>query len=734
MIRRGCPSPLWPWIVSILVAATLLMRFVVLGERPVMHDESLFAYYAYVFFDTGRYTHLPVLHGPTLILASGALFAVFGDSIAVARAFIAVASLVMLAATLALVPRRYRLWFAPLLITSPVLLYYSRFLRDDILFSAVLMVGMAGFTVALSPRHGPGLGVKAACAALGMFMFVALSGIMENAAFVYATGATFLLLLAAQRGLRRTFRKRRQATASSAEAGSSSKVASLPPSLSPSAVQRSAVRNRRIEGAGWTAGVLLGLAYLAFVYGITLGPSFQDQARRAVAGDAPGTLHAIHLEKLDLTWSEQANVTVRLMGDSWRNAKESWDYWMGQHKQHRISGPSHYYLPILLTYELPICLLLVAGLVRDAFFRKRRAAVYGAAGALWVALWLLWRLVSTNFAPEWLVGLERFLHLAPDASALTLGLVITPVLVWSILSLRERRVLAAWMGWWLACSLFQYSVAGEKVPWLAIHITLPLYLTVVWLWAPRLRRLGRKGNGVAVVAVLGIVAAASLLALRNDIPLIGSRAADPAERIVYNHTTPWLHQSLESRLALWKTMQDTVPLKERRVVMVGHGVWPAVWYVRHLSYQLVEENQKLLGVREGTDLVIGTPEQVAPLREGAQAALYMAHPGSLRDAWVETWPDAARWAQRAHRAQGAQETQGAQRSQVTQRAQGAVRGLPAGATASPPGEGALPPVESDRNLLGSSTAKLWRYYWSRELWTPRSGFPILVVEPVLARH
>ena len=402
---------------------------------------------------------------------------------------------------------------------------------------------MAGFAAALSRRHGPG--VRAACAALGMFMFVALAGIMENAVFAYATGATFLLLLAA-RGWR-----------------------------------QSAVRIRWIVGAGWAAGLLLGLAYLAFVYGITLGPSYQDAARRAAAGDAPNTpsVSATALGKPDLTGIEQAEVTARLMADSWRNVKASWDYWMGQHEQHRIAGPSDYYLPILLIYELPICLLLVVGLVwdacvrdaslRSAFFRKRRATVYVAACASWVVLWLLWKLVSAYGAPAWLAALERFLHLAPDASALTLGLVITPVLVWSMLSLREGRVLAAWMGWWLACSLFQYSVAGEKVPWLAVHIALPLYLTVVWLWAPRLRRLGHKGNGAAVAVVMGIVAAASLLALRNDIPLIGSRSADPAERIVYNHTTPWLHQAIETRVALWKTMQDTVPLKERRVVLVG---------------------------------------------------------------------------------------------------------------------------------------------------------------------
>ena len=82
MNERRCRAPGRSWAAaSILAAMALVLRLVTLGDRPVMHDESMFAYYAYVFFDTGRYTHLPILHGPTLMLASGALFAIFGDSI-----------------------------------------------------------------------------------------------------------------------------------------------------------------------------------------------------------------------------------------------------------------------------------------------------------------------------------------------------------------------------------------------------------------------------------------------------------------------------------------------------------------------------------------------------------------------------------------------------------------------------------------------------------------------------
>ena len=113
-----------------LLALFVVPRFVLLETRPVIHDESLFSYYALIFHDRSHYTHIPMLHGPALMLALGTVFSVFDDTIAVGRAFIAVCSLVALGLLLALAPARTRWWLAPLLATSPVLLYFSRFARN----------------------------------------------------------------------------------------------------------------------------------------------------------------------------------------------------------------------------------------------------------------------------------------------------------------------------------------------------------------------------------------------------------------------------------------------------------------------------------------------------------------------------------------------------------------------------------------------------------------------------
>ena len=165
-------------------------RFVDLDERAVHHDESLACFYAW---DTGvngnRLVHMPLMHGPLMMLTTAGVFRIFGDSMANARALIAVCSLVALLAGCFIWPRRWRWWLAPLLFLSPILLFYSRFMREEMFYNAFAMVGVLGVTRALDGRAADS--ARAAWLALGISSLLTLLAIKENALFIYATAGTF---------------------------------------------------------------------------------------------------------------------------------------------------------------------------------------------------------------------------------------------------------------------------------------------------------------------------------------------------------------------------------------------------------------------------------------------------------------------------------------------------------------------------------------------------------------
>ena len=690
MKRLSRPTPLALLVAAALAVLTIVPRLIVLGDKPLMHDESLFAYYAYLTLD-GHYTHMPILHGPVLMLVAGKLFKIFGDSIAVGRAFVAVTTFFGLAAATMLLPRRNRWWLAPLLISSPVMLYYSRFFRDDMFFNAVLMVGMLGLVHRIKRRPGSAL-----AGLVGPACIVFLLAIMENALFPYASAVTFVLVWLLLRRFRserwsalrpwprkplREYKPPAPAKASPrsrrrrrGEAYLNNSFATIvgdnppPEDASPVAPTSGAsaaspfvpffasLRLPRplrwlLENLDWIAGLIIGVTLVLIAYGITSDP------------------HQFH---------------------PLLNMKASWDYWSAQHKEHRIQGPVHYYLPILVTYELPILLAIGVGLAWDAMQRRMRAALYGGTAALWCVLWGLWRLpvyahpfspssvpnprdwthpLNTAVPPHWMKGAMDFLHVEPNSSMLVLGLLIVPLLVWAMLSLKEHRPLAAWMGWWAACSLFQYSSAGEKVPWLAVHIMMPLYLTLGWLWAPRLRRFGPRAKALALAWVL----LAFIIAARNDVHLIGDRMASPRERLIYNHTTPDFDRLCKTTLANWQRKSDRIPLAKRKVVMIDDAIlggpsWPGFWYFRHCNYIFLSGPQDR--IQPGADLEFGAKTVMEPLLKKIDPDVWYAHQLPLRDAWIETWPDKDPW------------------------------------------------------------SAWWRYYWLRETWNPTGTFDLIALEPI----
>ena len=56
--------------------------------------------------------------------------------------------------------------------------------------------------------------------------------------------------------------------------------------------------------------------------------------------------------------------------------------------------------------------------------------------------------------------------------------------------------------------------------------------------------------------------------------------------MVYVHTPSKLDQYIKNRLERWKQAEDTIPLKQRRVLLVADTGWPGLWYFRLCSYDI----------------------------------------------------------------------------------------------------------------------------------------------------
>ncbi|MDA1189421.1 MAG: TIGR03663 family protein [Chloroflexi bacterium] len=139
-------SPRTQDLLMILVLAGLAfgMRIWDVGSRALHHDESLHAYFSWVYYDGRGFFHNPLMHGPFQFEANAGLFLLFGASDVTARLLY-----VIFGTVLVFLPWFFRerlgrlgaLAASVMLVFSPALLYYSRFARNDILM-AVWVLGL----------------------------------------------------------------------------------------------------------------------------------------------------------------------------------------------------------------------------------------------------------------------------------------------------------------------------------------------------------------------------------------------------------------------------------------------------------------------------------------------------------------------------------------------------------------------------------------------------------------
>lgn len=635
----------------LFTAALLASRGCGLASKPLHHDESLFGYYSYYFAATGYYEYDPVLHGPLLIELTAGVFRLLGDSDLTLRLVPLVCGLLLFSLLLALRPwlgRKGTSLALLLLLVSPNLCYYSRFLRNDVLFLMLTLANLVAIAYALRSNRAWPL-------VLWPISFALLLSTKENIVFLAASQVGFALLWIALDD-RRIAERHAAGEPRVLTAGERGVHAlkllnvslilwcivawvyalyirprmhlghwALPlwligvptTAIFLDAIMRATRRNP--DGVGlisrlyerfhcdrywWIAGFALMVAVLYFCYSICLS---QPQPLLSLAGRAVG-------------------------------------YWWGEHASERLGGPFHSYAPQLLLYEIPALGIVLLALVRDwmqnARARRMELGLWLMVG-LAVGASVLWSLAPRPgeesvviqgplswSAYEWLSrqldSHWSYLHLRTIGELFWAASVAYWGMIWTVRSVRRGRLVRGWFIFWTATSYLFYGYAGEKVPWLALHVLLPLWLLAAVLWKEWSETCADRRRRGFVTALLWALLAWNAW---QTFVLCFAHPTNPAEIAIFNHTRPSAQHHARELVDWIETGRVSEP---SHVVVHGEASWPLTWYLRRSGDVRFESDVYLPSPTD--EVVLGDPwmeGRSSMLRHDFRGTLF-----ELRSSWV----------------------------------------------------------------------------------------------------
>ena len=129
------------WAVLLIVA--VLSRTMGLGDRAMSHDESLHAVYSWQLYDGRGFQHQPMMHGPLKFILDAGMFFLFGVNDWSARIQVALFGILMIWLVWLMRPwlGKTGAFLTALMFTiSPALLYHSRYIRDEVMLCALLIL------------------------------------------------------------------------------------------------------------------------------------------------------------------------------------------------------------------------------------------------------------------------------------------------------------------------------------------------------------------------------------------------------------------------------------------------------------------------------------------------------------------------------------------------------------------------------------------------------------------
>jgi len=154
-----------------IVVLALAARLFALGARVAHQDEARVAYWAYRYAESGVYWYRPIVHGPFLTVVNSYVFQTLGASDFTMRLVPALVGGLLPASAL-LFRGRLRdsetVALAALLGANPLLLYFSRFYRNDLLLAGFMLVAVGFFVRAYDHRRPAALYAGTAAFALAV--------------------------------------------------------------------------------------------------------------------------------------------------------------------------------------------------------------------------------------------------------------------------------------------------------------------------------------------------------------------------------------------------------------------------------------------------------------------------------------------------------------------------------------------------------------------------------------
>jgi uncharacterized protein (TIGR03663 family) len=456
----------------LIAGAAAFTRLMNLGIRAMSHDESMHAYYSYLLYDAGAYQHDPALHGPLLFHLNALVYFLVGDSDFTARIVPALSGIALILTLYAF--RRYlgrwgALCAAFLVLISPSILFYSRYLVIDSFVVLASLTWTYGAFRYLEEQRPQWLYLVVTSMALSVTA-------KENAFIFGATVGAFFAALAIAQKLTRTAPFRRSPAADL----SVLMFTLVLPFTAPAIHLLLGWGNAVFTFQGGLSRSLWLVASMAAAAVVIAWLWFgRARSRTVESGCLDFRLWAALMASF---WLVQLVLFTTFLTNFGRGFSSgiigSLAYWFEQHGVRRGGAPWFYYLVIGSLYEFLPMLLAACGVV---------------------TLLRVFRLARLAVAPQ--PGREESQAAAVDP-------------VNSARVTRERTLFGAFALWWAVVSWQAYSFAGERMPWLLVHISFPTILLGSWwlgwtIESAAWKKAAWKGTTwlIACVPVLGLVGA-----------------------------------------------------------------------------------------------------------------------------------------------------------------------------------------------------------------------------------